>query len=826
MNAVALAKVRPSASPMIIEATEPAVSPSVTSSLFTANEIALSLGKSKRAVQLALCDTRADGQRTIRGQLADAWSINSLPPRYVEEIERIRVKKRYRTREDVLRDPPKRFLPRDANGREVPLSDVSESCIARALRKMFVLTPALQQVCRDGRCDDSALRYYRSEFGNVSERHFRRLVTRTIKRDAGEERFDDPILYLDEVVARKRSALSIPHNSAERMLLDTVNRVKNPSQPSLNESALTWTVCFEVFERICAEGRPKGKARRRVLHLLAQSGVALARSTEALRQNFKRKYQRWLNNGRTFAALEDQRLIKSGNYRAPKLPEPARLKLIGHAVLQCQGNVTKAIRDKLESGELGREVTRHYLTNPASKSYVPLALRKALTGDVRRLDAYHHGPREHKLRGAYHTRDWSGVAAGDWFQSDDLTAPVYFYKQTDLGPELTRGQFLPMIDERTTKILGFVLIQRKNYNSLDIRSLITLVCSEHGLPRRGFSFERGIWQSSKILTGTRGVDLQGEADTGLRRLGMRFRHADFPRGKVIERTLGQLQDLMGGLPGYCGRNEKLERFERFQRAKLDIEARRVPPEDHLLSAEEICLAFEKIVDRYNAETQQGRKLDGRSPNVGWTELQGTEPRIRCQSELFYFLASDVRRRKIGRNGITIRIGKNAFNYKNLETGRRQGEIVHAWFNSLRPETLPCTTDLLGRGLFVVERSYDLSAVDASPEELEAENSRVAAHNSYAPALYHVVKNSLQPRAFRPLLESRAAVQLGTKIESQQDAADGRHQAEQRLRNAIVRRSKRAGISPMLVPVSSDSLESLDEFEKAQAALELKAAEDG
>src|SRR2546425_2259806 len=32
-------------------------------------------------------------------------------------------------------------------------------------------------------------KHYRSEFGNVSDRHFRRLVTRTLKRDAGEERF-------------------------------------------------------------------------------------------------------------------------------------------------------------------------------------------------------------------------------------------------------------------------------------------------------------------------------------------------------------------------------------------------------------------------------------------------------------------------------------------------------------------------------------------------------------------------------------------------------------------------------------------------------------
>jgi hypothetical protein len=796
--------------------------------LFTVKGISVSLGKSKRAVQLALHGQRPDGKLEIRGQIADAWLITSLPTRYVEQIERIRVKKRYRTREDVLRDPPRRFVPRDVNGREVPLSDVCESYLNLAFRRMFALLPAIQQICRDGKYHESALQHYRREFGNVSDRHLRRLIMRTLKRDAGEERFDDPILYLDEVVARKRPAgnkIPIAKNSAERTLLDALNRVTNPSRPAANEVALVWTVSCEVFETICADGQTEKKAQRRILNILAHSGVALSRSTEALRKNFKLKYERWLNGGRTLAALEDKRPVKSGNHRAPKLPESARLKLVGHAVLQCQGNVTKAVREKLESGELGCDVTRHYLTNPTNKSYVPRALREAVSGDIRRLEAYHHGPREHKLRGAHHTRDWSTVAAGDWFQSDDLTPPVYFYKRVERGVDIIRGQFLPMIDERTTKILGFVLIQAKSYSSLDIRSLITLVCSEHGLPRIGFAFERGIWRSSKILTGTSGIDVQGEADTGLRRLGMRFRHAQLPRGKVIERTLGQLQDLMGGLPGYCGRNEKLERFERFQRIKLDVEAGRAAPEDHLLSAEQICLEFQKIVDHYNAEPQQGRKLDGLSPDAGWNQLQGLEPRIRYEAELFYFLASDVRLRKVGRNGITIRIGKNVFNYKNEETGRRQGDSVYAWFNSLRPETLSCTTDLAGRGLFVVDRSYDLPAVDASPEELESENRKVAGHNSYAPALYHVVKNSLPSRAFRPLLESHAAVRLGSEIGSQQDAAAERQHADQRLRAAIARSSKRAGISPSLVPVSSESLESLDEFAKAQAALEQKAEEE-
>jgi hypothetical protein len=794
---------------------------------FSAGQLGSVLGKSKRAVQLALRNVKPDGAMTIRGQLADAWSVRSLPSRYVQELDAIAEKCGYRNAEHLLQNPPRRFAPRDAAGRVVPLSQISESCVTRAVRRRSALALAMQQIVRDGTWDEFALQHYRRDFGNASERHFRRLIKRTLQRDAGEEHFDDLAIYFDDIVTRKRAAqdrMPIARTAADRTVLDALNSVRNPSKPTSDENALIWTVCCEYVADAVGSGEKQKRAQSRVLGLLAKSGVAIARTPEALRKNFKRKYQSWWTGGQKLTALQDSRPLTSGFNRAPEPTESDRLKLIGHARFVCGGDISRAWRELLQGGELSVDLAGYYLNNSRSKSYVPRAIRKAIARDVKVLDAYHHGPREHKLRGAHHTRDWSGVAAGEWFQSDDLTAPVYFYKQTERRNELTRGQFLPMIDERTTKILGFVLIQERNYNSLDIRSLITLVCSEHGLPRKGFSFERGIWKSSKILTGKRGFDLQGEADMGLRRLGMRFRHAQLPRGKVIERTIGQIQDLMESLPGYCGRDERLDRFERFQRIKLDVEAGRAKAEEHFLSAEEILLAFQNIVHQYNAEPQQGRKLNGLSPNDGWNVLQGTEPRIRYQADLLYFLASDVRKLKIGRNGITVTIGKKWFNYKGQETGKRQGEIVYAWFNPQRPETLACTTGLSGSDVFTVERSYETPAVDASPQQLHEENRKIAAHNGYAPSLYHVVKNSLPSNAFRRFNAVGAAERLGAEMESQHKEISERQKSEERLHRAIVRRSKRAGISSILVPTAPESLEPLGEFPQAIAALEEKAKE--
>jgi hypothetical protein len=39
----------------------------------------------------------------------------------------------------------------------------------------------------------------------------------------------------------------------------------------------------------------------------------------------------------------------------------------------------------------------------------------------------HHGPRTAKLNGAYINRNWDHVAAGDWYQADDITLNSYFY---------------------------------------------------------------------------------------------------------------------------------------------------------------------------------------------------------------------------------------------------------------------------------------------------------------------------------------------------------------------------------------------------------------
>ena len=234
---------------------------------------------------------------------------------------------------------------------------------------------------------------------------------------------------------------------------------------------------------------------------------------------------------------------------------------------------------------------------------------------MKRLIPIHHGPREHQLRGAYNSRDYSNFFAGDSYQADDATCPVYYWEaDPGNGVRIIRGQLLLMIDERSRLALGFALHSENNYNARIIRSLITRVHDAYGLPRKRFYFERGIWKSSRILTGGDELSLN-HTELGLLEFGVKFVHAKLPRGKVIERVIGLHQNAMDGLPGYVGRDEINDKFERVQEQKRLCESGRVDPSQFFMSKAQWESELMRICEAYNAERQQGI-LSGLSPVEG------------------------------------------------------------------------------------------------------------------------------------------------------------------------------------------------------------------
>ncbi len=394
--------------------------------------------------------------------------------------------------------------------------------------------------------------------------------------------------------------------------------------------------------------------------------------------------------------------------------------------------------------------------------------------EVERLNDIHHGPRQTKLNGPHIDRDWSSVHAGDWYQSDDCTLPVYFYVPDGQGWfALMRGQFLPMIDLRSKCILEFALLPSPNYNSQAIRTLITRTCDTHGLPRRGFYFENGIWKDSKIIAGESSNHTWNDTERGLRDLGLEFRHAKMPRAKPIEHVLGLLQNMMEGERGYIGRDERHERFERVQKQILLVKGAKEHPSKFFYSFEEWQLRLREICEQYNATEQRGKMTEGRAPEVAFEEFQDqSNPPVRFDASSRHLLAHHQRKLRVKRTGIHFKIGKQIYTYVNERTGQLVGEDVIAWFNPELPDVL-CVTDVNRQNPFAVERLESLPAMDATPEQMARAHSQISAHQAHAKRTIARSRRSSCPSSGRTL-SRRKPPSLGARSIKRQRRPKRRH----------------------------------------------------
>jgi intergrase/recombinase len=484
--------------------------------IFTAARIASALGRDKRSLLRVLRQVPATGKVFVQGrQFADAWAVESLPANYRADLDRLAKVKGYRHAVHLLTDGAKRWQP------PIPLPELAEHHLTKAGRVKNALARAIALYVNPQAGMEGIYRIahedYTREFGDVSERTVRRIFDRVIDRDAGEENFDDVALYLDGRLSRAKGSETIlpgllnPH---EQAVFRYLNAVKRAAAPTVEELDLIWFAVCESLHEQSASGMKAKASRRAMIAFLQRSAVTLSKNSDALKKLLKLKYARYVECGGTFDSFVDQRAEKSGYKRALKLSKEDCDLIVAHAGLNKGGRLAPALRDLREDGKLSYDLEAHHISSPASKSYVPKSIRDQVQQGLRCLKNMVHGPRTHQLGGAYITRDYSSMEAGDWYQADDVTLPVYYYEETEKGAERLRGQFLVMIDVRTDFVLGFLLISARNYNSLAIRSLITVCASKHGLPRRGFYFERGIWKSSKVISGDRNALPFDHADRG------------------------------------------------------------------------------------------------------------------------------------------------------------------------------------------------------------------------------------------------------------------------------------------------------------------------
>ena len=581
------------------------------------------------------------------------------------------------------------------------------------------------------------------------------------------------------------------------VLESTLATIANGGLSNVQQKTFLWSRVCDELELQIENGAPEKKAKRTILDFLAESALA-GTDRESIRRNLNRQWSRYQ---RTNGKLIDHRTIRDQRI---DLPNQDRTKLLARTV-NCGGRVSQAFREARDNGELSPETLDRTLANPQNKSYVPASVRRAI-GNHRQLApllTLHRSERDFVLNSAHNTRDYSGLFAGDSYQADDCTCPVYYWEadpSSKTGYRIIRGQLILVIDERTLLALGFALHSERNYNARIIRALITRVHDQWGLPRRRFYFEKGIWRDAKILTGGKngaaGFDVPiAHTEVGLREFGIAFVHAKYPRGKVIERVLGLVQNEMERLPGYVGRNERDDRHDRIQKKINQANAGHLHPTTFLLSRDEWLGALVELIEKCNRERRGGRLLHGWSSLEAWNSLQPTEAQVHLGEKARVILAEHRLKMRVQRTGIVLRPSLGGGTYCGEATGRLLGRDVLVWINPEDLSAIGITSLDRKEGPFVVPRLEPLPAIDATPDQFAANANQIAAHNEPTRTIYRLISPHLAVHNFRHLsFVDRRTSEIGDSLDAQRAALTSERSAKTRLVKTTQQRVRERGLN--------------------------------
>jgi hypothetical protein len=766
----------------------------------TALQVARAIGRSKQAVSKALEGVPPAEVVSIEGKPAAAWRFDQLPRRFQRALAIAQSRGGFRTLSDLIANPPRRWAP------PAPLASVGEALRSKAELLREALRPALERkdstLLGSSELKRSGVESYQRVFGHpITERQWWSLFTRTLVRDGGFEEWDRLEIYLDE---RRPGQAPSPAERpvAEPLLADVgqiLSLIRDPKCPSVEEKDAVWLAAVELVQ---AQGTPAGlrKTKRKLVDFLAEHAPWIGETRNAIRANLDRKVARAAGCANAAVLIRDGRSLRPVASGVEALwPKEDVDQIVWAATANHGGRISEAVRELSTSGKLTDGTLARLSGASDDKSYIPASLRDLVTPQVEALMPHHQGPRASRLLVPHLDRDYSGLVVMDQVQADDFTMPVYFYVPDGEGWfRLTRGQCLIAIDVRSQRVLSWVLIPAEQYNALSIRTLFARTFEEHGIPKCLY-LERGIWQRSRIVAGAKvsGGDTVSPLKTemGLKTLGIAFSHALRPQAKTIEHVGALLQNRMHSVPGYCGRNERVDCPEVTHRNRLEVEAHRSHPKEHFLSFEEWNEQLAKIMRSYNSEKHGSgsRIIPGMSPDEAFEKFWPAEPgREPCKfgPEARHLLAHIQKPVVCGAGGISFEIGAERFRYFDSQTGERQGQKLIAWFNPDAPEN--CTfTNERGRDAFTVERHTPVPAFGAG-EDLEAEMRKAKSHAGSLKSRYNVLKATFSQKFARPIVDL-ATADLGQTLENQGSRVKERRAKEAKSDARIARLSAKVGI---------------------------------
>jgi hypothetical protein len=736
-------------------ATEPtrAQSP-VAVQYFTAARIGRVLGKTKRAVIFALSSAPSK-QVMAQGGVSAAWTVEALPSEWQAELAAIAQRRLFPNVEALLLDTRTGWQP------PIPLSQVDQKAIDRAvkLRKALARPLTQQHAVSGSALNDLGLADYRRAFGHtISAKQWRRLLDRATRRDGGLENWRRLDLYIDDAAFRRSTPKRCSH--AKRFdhhpIDDVIAGMESRDNPTLEDKAWLLHEMFKHYESLIESGAPGRHVKSSLIaHVYAAVGPRLSKHPAALAWTFSQKLNVWIKNGRSVEAIQDKRRLASGNFSRPDFSQDE--KRIRNLAVQLGGNETAARRQLQESGQLSAEFcTRYPLDLRSNKSYLPKSVRDAITPQVEATLPLWRGPKQARMSGAYITRDWSNAQPGDWFTADDVTWNHYFKIPSSGGWLITRGECLLMTDYKTDYPLGFLLIPGK-YNGQHIRKLALHVHDKVGLPRKGFTFERGVWKSRFVV----GEPQEGweplhwrDAERGLSdpRLGLEIRHATTPRSKTIEGLFHHLQDRMRSIHGFVGFNEREEKMERVQQFLARANRGDKAALEQIPTQEQWIKEITAVLGEFVHAPSNGARLDGQSPAEAWNKSRLAQPLKQLAAEERHILATH--QKIVGLHptrGIVLKVPGRKANacYVNEQTAAlvRAGEKkIRVLIDIEQPELLTCF-DMKGTTSFTVKGQF-ADAVNASREQLAELSRDRRAHAALAREVFGEIQHEVRSNITR------------------------------------------------------------------------------
>ncbi|HZV36207.1 MAG TPA: hypothetical protein VFB72_16645 [Verrucomicrobiae bacterium] len=824
---------------------------------YTAAQIAAALGITAAAVRMRLAGVVASGEKSVRGQAAKTFALDTLPQGIRDELAAMARERGVKTVDALLSDPPSPWQP------PVPWTALSQPIRERAKKLCAALSPALARQHQLSGPDLIAFAQaqYRQHFNReLDADKLRYILDRATKRDNGFKQWIRPELFLDDADFKSASTLSpstastTPESEISKELTEALSDIQDKYAPSSLDRRCLFAAAFRHMETADRDGQQSGCKQRLIqwLHTNVPGLCALNRGGDpfySLRRIFNRKYKQWLSLGRPHVLPPD---LRANNSRAGYKHAQCDALITAHAARLRgergrKGNLDLAIKFLSEKKEICPECAKRYaagrLTAAARRRLTPNALQVASTKgahEVRKIAPTHHC-------------QWD-TEPGDRFVIDDMTTNELSWDQVDGQVISGQAQLLFTEDEFSSYPLPFFMY----YGPPTARTILKelhLVFTHVGLPHLELLTERGVFAARKI-SGQRGIQhhtdfreldaaLQTmfrfeaapdeliqrarQMDLGLRDPAFRLsiKQARSPQAKTVERSFYELQKSASRLPGFAGFNQRNEQSKAMQDFDRRVKIGKEHPGNEYLHISALRKNYEAIFEEIKHRPVNGKRHRGLSPHDLWAAAVSEKPLRKLPLEIeALMLTHSLPDKEVPAKGIAIRFNKDETHfYFNGVTGPLVGRRVAVRVNYDIPDFIyiehPET-----RQLMKVERALTLRTT-ATPEEIAKVNRARREHVTGALGQIGNVKNLFTAHVIRDAEHSPADLQSGAQIIADKEEHQRKQGEETRQRKQAAKVAAILGTTAPGANISpARALESLELEREALAELEREQNEKG